>query len=69
MPRHSRWADVLERHWREVLIDRIPLRSSPFEDVLAVSEAAGVIGNWDLMRTLPAAREALNGLLLVRAVD
>ena len=66
---HGRWAGALEPHWRAVLVDRAPLQSSPFERVLAVSEAAGVVDNWELMRTLPAAREALNNLLLERAVD
>jgi len=66
---HGRWADALEGHWREVRIDATPLRASPFALVLAVPEAQSVAGDWELMRTLPAAREALNGLLLERAVD
>ena len=66
---HDRWADALESHWRDVLIDRVPLQASPFARVLTVSEAERVIGDWELMRTLPAAREALNGLLLERAVE
>jgi hypothetical protein len=66
---YGRWADALEPHWREVRIDATPLRASPFTLVLAVAEAQRIAGHWELMRTLPAAREALNGLLLERAVD
>ena len=66
---YDRWAAALEPHWKRALIDRAPRPSSPFDRMLAITNPQDIIGHWELMRTLPAAREALNGLLLERAVD
>jgi hypothetical protein len=65
----GRWEAALESRWREVRIDGQPLPRSPFRTALAVTRARQVIGHWQLMRTLPAAREALNHLLLESGVD
>ena len=59
------WEVPLEPHWKT--LDRPP-QESPFRTVLAV-ERPDVAGNWPMMRALPAAREALNLLLLARAVS
>lgn len=56
----------LEPHWKATRVDGVPLRTDPFQAVLAVDDGRAVAGNWALMRLLPAAREALNGLLLER---
>lgn len=68
LPGLDRWAAALEPHWKRALIDRAPRPSSPFDRILAITNPQDIIGHWELMRTLPAAREALNGLLLERAV-
>lgn len=39
-------------------------REDPFEALLVVPDAAGFVQNWAAMQTLPAAREALNQLLI-----
>ena len=63
------WEHALEPHWRATRIDAAAPPESPFRMVLAVRQVQAVIGNWELMRTLPAAREALNHLLLENRVD
>jgi hypothetical protein len=65
----GRWTKDLEPCWKATRVDGAPLRQSPFLVILGVEEARGVLGNWDLMRLLPAAREALNYLLLERGSD
>jgi len=61
------WLRHLDPHWRAVRVAGDPATKNPFEAVLAVDHAEEVCGNWALMQQLPAAREALNGLLLARA--
>lgn len=62
------WEPALQPHWNETRINGVPPSESPFLAVVAVRSPGAVIGDRDLMRTLPAAREALNHLLLERAV-
>ena len=75
--RHSGLRSSLERHlaaweedlrplWQATRIDGAAVRHSPFRTVLAARRPRDVVGNRDLMRTLPAAREAINHLLLER---
>jgi hypothetical protein len=65
----QRWLEELEPYWKATQVDGVPPRQSPFLDILTVEEARGVVGNWELMRRLPAAREALNHLLLDRGAQ
>jgi len=58
---------ALEPHWRPTRIDGEPVGSSPFREILAVDPPEAFIGNWHVLRLLPAAREALNHLLLESA--
>lgn len=70
LQRHmGRWERALEPHWRATRIDGTPPERSPFRIVLAPRRARAVIENRPLMRILPAAREALNHLLLERGMD
>jgi hypothetical protein len=70
LQRHmGRWERVLEPYWRATRIDGAPPERSPFRAVLALRQARAVVENRPLMRILPAAREALNHLLLERGVD
>jgi len=62
----GRWERALEPHWRATRIDGSPPERSPFRAVLALRHARAVIENLHLIRVLPAAREALNHLLLER---
>jgi hypothetical protein len=69
LPAVRREEGALEPHWRATRVDDVPLRASPFRSVLAVDDGRAVVDNWELMRLLPAAREALNGLLLERGTS
>jgi hypothetical protein len=60
-PGIRRYERALEPHWK-----LSPVAVDPFQAVLAVDDGRAVVANWELMRLLPAAREALNGLLLER---
>ena len=62
------WEPALQPHWTATRINGAPPSKSPFLAVVAVRRPDAVIGDHDLIRTLPAAREALNHLLLERAV-
>ena len=67
LPRRlDRWENMLVPHWKATRIDGATPSQSPFRIVLAV-ERADLPGNRPVMRALPAAREALNMLLLERA--
>jgi hypothetical protein len=60
------WEEDLRPLWQATRIDGAAVRHSPFRTVLAARRPRDVVGNRDLMRTLPAAREAINHLLLER---
>ncbi len=62
-------AEALRPHWRKTRIDGEPLLEDPFAAILALQQGPEAIGDRQLLRRLPPAREALNGLLLERAVD
>lgn len=61
------WEGTLEPHWRSTRLDGEPVASSPFREILAVEPPEAFIGNRRVLRLLPAAREALNHLLLESA--
>jgi len=63
---YSRWQPVLDPHWRQARLAGELAREDPFRFLLQVEEAAGFVGNWTAMQSLPAAREALNSYLLER---
>ena len=60
------WEEDLRPFWQATRIDGAIARQSPFRTVLEAHRARDVVGNRDLIRTLPAAREAINHLLLER---
>jgi hypothetical protein len=60
------WEPTLRRHWLATRINGAPPQQSPFRTVVAVQRPGDVLDDRLLMRTLPAAREALNNLLLER---
>lgn len=59
-----RWDAALAPHWAGRKIGGQPATQSPFDDLLVPAEATGFAGNLRAMQTLPAAREALNLLIL-----
>jgi hypothetical protein len=60
------WEPALEQHWRATRIEGVHPEVSPFRTALAV-DPASIPTNRAALRALPAAREALNMLLLERA--
>jgi hypothetical protein len=54
----------LRPHWRQATVQGRPLEDDPFEALLEADTAARFIDNWAAMQELPAAREAINRLLL-----
>lgn len=59
-------AAELEPHWRTARIKGELVVGDPFLAVLNKRSAKEFVENWDAMRTLPAAREALNMMLMTR---
>jgi hypothetical protein len=61
---YPQWQDELRRHWPHVRVAGEITREDPFRHLMSVDAAGDFVGNWAVMQTLPAAREALNLLLL-----
>jgi hypothetical protein len=61
---YPRWETALGPHWRQAHVAGEPAREDPFLRLLAYEQAQAFVGNWAAMKTLPAAREALNRLLM-----
>lgn len=61
-----RWTEALEPHWRASTINGERTLQDPFVLVLGLPSAGDILGNRDLLRTLPSAREAINHLLMER---
>lgn len=59
-------ASQLEPYWRSARIKGELVVGDPFLAVFSKPSAKEFVENWDVMRTLPAAREALNMLLMER---
>jgi hypothetical protein len=65
---HRRWASALVPYWQTVTVGGSVVTVDPFEAALGTPlPARDVGGRREALRMLPAAREALNRLLLARA--
>ena len=65
--RYGRFESQLEPYWQLTLAAGEPTKTDPFQLLLAISDPAEIQGNWMAMQHLPAAREALNQLLLAES--
>jgi hypothetical protein len=63
---YPEWQALLEDHWRTTTIKGQPLEADPFQALMDLEEAVAIVDNWAAMQTLPAAREALNNMLVER---
>ncbi|MGH2536149.1 MAG: hypothetical protein ACRDHL_02010 [Candidatus Promineifilaceae bacterium] len=63
---YPRWSAALEPYWRAARVAGRPAPADPFAGLLAAEGAADFVNNWRAMQFLPAAREALNQLVLER---
>jgi hypothetical protein len=63
-PSYAILAPQLEAFWRKTRIKGELVTTDPFLAVLEKQSAKDFVENWDAMKTLPAAREAFNQLLM-----
>jgi len=61
---YPEWQAALEPHWRAATIKGHPLESDPFQTLMDLEDAGAIVDNWAALQTLPAAREALNNMLV-----
>ena len=61
---YSHWQVQLHEYWKETRAAGEIVKDDPFLQLLAIEQADDFIDDWRGMQTLPAAREALNQLLL-----
>ncbi len=64
--RYPKFAAELEPFWRAAKIKGEVITSDPFQALFGKQSAREFVENWEAMRTLPAAREALNEMLIAR---
>lgn len=62
-------SDKLRPYWQQARVAGHPEHDDPFDFLLSPSQAADFVGNWAALQHLPAAREALNQLLVKEASD
>jgi hypothetical protein len=61
---YPQWQDGLRPHWTQAKVAGEIIREDPFLRLMSADAAGDFVGNWEAVQTLPAAREALNGLLI-----
>lgn len=59
-------AAELEPHWRAARVKGDLVVGDPFRAIIDKPSAKEFVENWDALRSLPAAREALNMMLMER---
>lgn len=58
------WQDVLRPFWQQAQVAGRPAADDPFLRLTAPESASAFVGDWQAMQMLPAAREALNRLVI-----
>lgn len=66
---YGAWQDALRPYWQEAKVAGHPAGEDPFRHLLAAEQAAAFVDNWTAMQHLPAAREALNKLVINQGED
>lgn len=61
---YSSWQDRLQPLWEEATVAGEPAQEDPFLRLFRAEHAAAFVDDWKTMQTLPAAREALNKLVI-----
>jgi hypothetical protein len=61
---YGRWQNQLEPFWRQSKAAGQPAQTDPFLLLLNKQSPAHIPGDWNAMQHLPAAREALNQLIV-----
>ncbi|MFW5940310.1 MAG: hypothetical protein ACOC8X_08615 [Chloroflexota bacterium] len=61
---YGQWEKQLQPLWREAKVAGAPAQQDPFRRLIEAESAADFVDDWKAMQNLPAAREALNRLVL-----
>lgn len=61
---YGKWEATLRPFWQATKAAGAPTRTDPFQLLIDLENPEAILGNWHVMQHLPAAREALNQLLL-----
>lgn len=64
---YPRWQPALEPYWRQTRAAGAPTAKDPFMVFLDKGRPADILGDWNAMQHLPAARETINRYLLDHA--
>ena len=64
---YASFASELEPFWRNARVKGGLAIGDPFNTLIEKKSAKEFVENWDAMRTLPVAREALNEMLMKKA--
>ena len=63
---YAEWGEALEPHWRQSKVAGKLATEDPFAVLMAIEPAAAFVSQWSALQALPAAREALNRLIIER---
>lgn len=61
---YPNWQATLQPHWQQAKVAGHPAGQDPFQHIFSHESATTFLGDWNAMQQLPAAREALNRLVL-----
>jgi hypothetical protein len=61
---YTSWEATLRPYWQQATVQGTRVQTDPFKALLRAERAADFVGDWSAMQRLPAAREALNRLVL-----
>lgn len=61
---YPRWQPALLNYWPNTTINNEPITEDPFLKLVSLNDAINFIDNWEMMQTIPPARQALNEWLL-----
>ena len=65
--RYPHWEEALRPFWQQAKAGGKPTRTDPFRLLLAFQHPAEILGDWNAMQHLAAAREALNQFVISRS--
>ncbi len=63
---YGQWRAALRPYWQQTKAGGAPTQADPFQMFLDMQSPQEIVGNWRAMQHLPAAREALNHLVLAQ---
>lgn len=64
---YPEWQDELQPLWRKAKVAGVAATKDPFLRLIEAESASEFVGDWEAMQNLPAAREALNSLVLSKS--